>query len=329
MQLRKATAVGYANIAFVKYWGNRDDALRLPANPSLSMTLEALHTTTTVQFDDRLREDEVIIDRTPAGAPARARVSRQLDLVRQRAGLSAAARVDSHNNFPAGVGLASSASAFAALTLAACGAAGLRLGERQLSALARRASGSACRSVPGGFVEWEMGRDDASSFAHSLMAPDYWDLRDVIAVVSHRPKTVSSSEGHQLAASSPLHQARLAAVPELLAACRQALLNRDLAALGEVAERDAMLMHAVMMTSQPPLIYWSPATLEVLDAVGEWRARGVPAYFTMDAGPNVHLICEETHAAEVAELATGLPGVLNVVVSRPGCPAHLVAERPS
>jgi len=321
-----ATALAHANIAFIKYWGNRDDDARLPANPSLSMALEALHTVTTVLFDDRLAQDEVTIDGRPASPAARARVSRQLDLVRRCAGWFAAARVVSRNNFPSGVGLASSASAFAALTLAACAAAGLQLDESQLSALARRASGSACRSVPGGFVEWEMGQDEASSFAHSLAPPDHWQLYDVIVLVSSSPKPVSSADGHRLAAGSPLQVARLSAVPGLLAACRQAVLNRDLAALGAIIEQDALLMHAVMLTSQPPLIYWSPATLEVLQAVREWRARGVPTYFTMDAGPNVHLICEAAGAAEVAALAARLPGVLSVLVSAPGGPAHLVEE---
>jgi diphosphomevalonate decarboxylase len=323
----RASALAHANIAFIKYWGNRDDEARLPANASLSMALEALHTITTVLFDARLPEDDVTIDGQPASPAATARVARQLDLVRQRARLAAAARVVSRNNFPSGAGLASSASAFAALTLAACTAAGLQLDESQLSALARRASGSACRSVPGGFAEWEMGQDDATSFARSLAPPGYWQLRDVIALVSREAKPTSSAEGHRLAAGSPLQAARLAAVPDLLAGCRQALLKRDLAALGTIIEQDAMLMHAVMLTSRPPLIYWSPATLEVLQAVREWRAMGVPAYFTMDAGPNVHLICEAAHATEVAALAARLPGVLSVQVSAPGGPARLVEEQ--
>jgi diphosphomevalonate decarboxylase len=329
----KATAIAHPNIAFIKYWGNRDDALRLPANPSLSMNLGDLYTITTVAFDQELAQDEVVIDDQPADAAARARVSGHLDLVRGRAGLKASARVVSRNNFPAGAGVASSASGFAALTVAACAAAGLAsrpaglaLGEAELSALARRGSGSASRSLPGGYTEWLMGRGNASSFARSLAPPEHWALRDVVAVVSRAHKAVGSSRGHGLAVSSPLHAARVSAVPAMLAACKHTLLARDLAAMGPILEQDALMMHAVMMTSRPPLYYWTPDTLEIVQAVQRWRADGLAVYFTIDAGPNVHLICAAGDAAEVEARARALPGVLDTLVSGPGGPARLVDE---
>lgn len=322
----KATALAHPNIAFIKYWGNRDDALRLPANPSLSMNLGDLYTITTVAFDGRLAQDEIVIDGQPADGAALARVSGHLDLVRGRAGLKAPARVVSRNNFPAGAGVASSASGFAALTVAACAAAGLALGEAELSALARRGSGSASRSLPGGYTEWLMGRGNASSFARSLAPPEHWELRDLVAVVSRAHKTVGSSRGHGLAVSSPLHAARVSAVPAMLAACKRALLARDLVAMGPILEQDALMMHAVMMTSRPPLYYWTPGTLEILQAVQRWRGDGLAVYFTIDAGPNVHLICAAGDAAEVEARARALPGVLDILVSGPGGPARLAEE---
>ena len=323
---RKATAIACSNIAFIKYWGNRDDALRLPANPSLSMNLGDLVTTTTVAFAEDLEWDEVIIDGRAAGEAARARVAIHLDLVRQLAGLRSAARVVSRSNFPAGVGIASSASGFAALTVAVCAAAGLELTEAELSALARRGSGSASRSVPGGYTEWVMGRGNATSVARSVAPLDHWDLRDVVVVVSREHKAVGSSHGHGLAVSSRLHVTRVLNAPAMLAACKRALLARDLEAMGSLIEEDAVMMHAVMMTSHPALYYWTPATMEAIRAVQSWRASGLLVYFTIDAGPNVHIICEATDVAEVESRVRALRGVLDVLVSGPGGPARLLAE---
>jgi diphosphomevalonate decarboxylase len=327
MQQHKATAIAHPNIAFIKYWGNRDDELRLPANSSLSMNLGDLVTTTTVAFDETLEQDNVTIDDRSAGEAARSRASGHLDLVRDRAGLrDVSARVVSRNNFPIGAGIASSASGFAALTVAACAAAGLDMTERELSALARRGSGSASRSVPGGYTEWLMGRGNASSFARSVAPADHWDLRDVVVVVSREHKVVGSSRGHGLATSSPLQRARVAAIPAMLDACKQALLARDLGAMGSLIEQDAVMMHAVMMSSRPPLYYWTPETMAIIQAVQSWRADGVPVYFTIDAGPNVHLICEAANAAGVKAQARALPGVLDILVSGPGGPARSVEE---
>ena len=183
-----ATALAHPNIALIKYWGNRDEALRLPASGSLSMNLAELETVTTVTFSPELSEDVVYLGGEPQADPTRQRVSAHLDLVRRPAGLKLRARVDSRNNFPMGAGLASSASGFAALTLAGAAAAGLSLSEPALSALARRGSGSACRSIPGGFVEWQAGTDADDSFAFSIAPPQHWALVDLIAIVSQAPK---------------------------------------------------------------------------------------------------------------------------------------------
>jgi diphosphomevalonate decarboxylase len=330
MQTRQATALSHPNIALIKYWGNRDDALRLPANSSLSMNLAELSTTTTVEFCSDLDADSVTIDDAEATASARERVSTHLDRIRALASISLRARIISRNNFPAGTGLASSASAFAALTVAACVAAGLLLSTDALSRLARRGSGSACRSVPGGFVLWDAcgadaGDDDDCSFGRTLAPPNYWDLRDVIAIVELAHKATSSTQGHALADTSPLQTARVASTPARLERCKTAILARDFPALAEVIEQDALAMHAVMMTGTPSLLYWRPATLAVMHSVRAWRANGLAVAFTIDAGPNVHCICPAETSAQVEHLVRAIPGVERVLVSGVGEGSHPVA----
>ena len=321
--MNKATAVANPNIAFVKYWGKADEALNLPANPSLSMNLAGLTTVTTVAFRAGQTSDMVTIDGQSAAGEARERVVAHLDRVRALAGIGERAWVASRSDFPAGTGLASSSSAFAALSLAASRAAGLALDEPALSRLARLASGSACRSVPAGFSLWQ-GDTDRDSYARQVASPSHWALYDVVAVVSREHKAVGSHAGHALASTSPLHRARLDAVPGLLPAVRAAIEDRDLAALGGAAERDALAMHSVMMTSQPSLLYWLPPTLAVMQALRAWRQEGLAAYFTLDAGPNVHCLCEARDAGVLSERIWNLPGVLDVLVSGPGEGVRLV-----
>jgi diphosphomevalonate decarboxylase len=319
----KATAVANPNIAFIKYWGRVDEVLNLPANPSISMNLAALTTVTTVEFLPGLPSDVVTIDNQAAMGQALVRVVAHLDRVRALAGTCERARVASRSDFPAGTGLASSASAFAALSLAATRAAGVDLSETALSRLARRGSGSACRSVPAGFCLWE-GETDASSFARQVAPPEHWNLYDVVAIVSHEHKAVASYDGHALALTSPLYQARLAAVPDCLAAVRTGIEERDLAIMGPAIEADALALHAIMMTSKPSLLYWSPATVAILHAVQVWRSDGLVVYFTMDAGPNVHCFCQAAETAEVKRRLRNLDGVLDVLVSAPGGGVRLV-----
>lgn len=322
----KATAVANANIAFVKYWGDADPALHLPANPSISMNLDGLSTVTTVAFLVEQETDEVIVDDAPAGDAALRRVTAHLDRVRALARTELRARVVSRNDFPAGAGLASSASAFAALTLAATAALGLTLSEDTLSTLARLGSGSACRSIPPGFVEWVAGESHETSFARSIAPPGHWPLCDCIAIASTAHKGVGSTEGHARASSSPLYRARVEGAAARVAACRTAILARDLPTLGKTTETDTVMMHAITMTSHPPIYYWTPATLRIIRAVVAWRAGGLPAYYTVDAGPNVHCLCEAANAAEVARRLEALPGVRQVRVARPGAGAVLVSE---
>ena len=324
MSVLKATATACANIAFIKYWGKRDTELNLPANSSLSMNLEGLTTVTTVEFSPDYDDDLVILDGREERSESRQRIVVHLDRVRAMAGLRARARVISENSFPIGAGLASSSSGFAALSLAASRAAGLELSQRELSILARFGSGSACRSVPGGFTEWIAGTCSEESFAKQVAPPEHWDLRDVIAIVSRAHKQVGSTAGHSLAPTSHLHQARVASVADRLAQAKAALLEKDLTTLGRLIEEDAVSMHAVMMTSRPPIYYWLPSSIRLMHEVRNWRARGLEVYFTFDAGPNIHLMCHAADQAEVERRLKDSEGVLEVIISGPGPGTRLI-----
>ena len=312
-----ATARAHPNIALIKYWGNRDDALRLPANPSISFNLSGLETTTRVAFEPSLAADSIEIDGLAAQGPAAERVVRHLDHIRALSGQGARASVVSRSNFPAGTGIASSASAFASLTVAACAASGLSLSEDHLSRIARLGSGSAARSIPDGFVALETGAHDEQAFAHSLAAHTHWNLIDCIALVSREPKSVGSSEGHRLAATSPLQLARVEDASRRFEACRRAIQEKDFLQLAEVVEQDCLMMHAVMMTSRPSLLYWLPATVRILHEVREWRAHGLAAAFTVDAGPNVHCLCEAASLEQVVFRLSHIPEVTQVIVCHP------------
>lgn len=315
------SAVAHPNIAFIKYWGNRDDALRIPANGSISMNLAELTTRTTVRFDPKLESDRLILNEKPQSGNPLQRVSAFLDIIRQRAGLNLFAEVVTENNFPAGSGLASSAAGFAALSLAASKAAGLDLSPQQLSALARRGSGSACRSIPAGFTEWLPGNQDEDSYAISIAPPDHWELIDCIAVLETEHKSVGSTEGHRLAATSPLQSARVQDAPRRLELCRQAILEKDFDTFAKIVELDSNLMHAVMMTSSPPLFYWSGLSLELMKKVQDWRREGLPVCYTLDAGPNVHLLCLSEAISEVKSRLHQIPGIKQMLICHPGGPA--------
>ena len=319
-----ATAQALANIAFIKYWGNRDNTLRLPLNGSISMNLDGLYTRTTVSFQPSLPFDELIINGHEVRGAGLERISYILDIIRGMADIYELAEVMSENNFPSGAGIASSASAFAALAMAGSKAAGLSLSEPELSRLARRGSGSASRSIPGGFVEWQTGVSDEDSFAFSIADPAHWNLVDCVAIVSASHKKTGSTEGHGIAATSPLQAARVADAPRRLEICRKAILERDFNMFASIVELDSDLMHAVMMTSTPALHYWKPASLEVMNCVRQWRIEGIPVCYTVDAGPNVHVICLETEAHIIDKRLREIVGVENVLVARAGGPAKII-----
>jgi diphosphomevalonate decarboxylase len=320
----RATVSAPANIAFVKYWGARDLARALPYHPSISMTLETCRSLTSVEVKDTGGGDEVYLASddgalAPASEAFAGRVRRHLDAIRRHTGRDERFRVATRNTFPAAAGLASSASGFA--TLAVAVAKALELEDPDLSVLARLSgSGSASRSVYGGFVEWPTEATEMAP-ARQLAPAGHWPLACVIAVLESGPKEVSSLEGHRRATTSPHFARRLELVPERLDAVRSAIRDRDLGALGPVLERDAIELHTIAMTSQPAIFYWSPGTVAVLAAVRELRGEGIDgigAYSTMDAGANVHVICEPESADAVAGRLNAVQGVSRILRDRAG-----------
>jgi diphosphomevalonate decarboxylase len=320
----QAEAIAHPNIALIKYWGNRQANLRLPANSSLSMTLSRLETHVLVHFDESLATDSLTINRMPASPEALRRVSEHLNRIRHLAGIDRRARVASHSNFPSGAGIASSAAAFAALSLAGAAAAGIDASQSEISRLARLGSGSACRSIFGGFVEWPADAGEADSHGIPAFAADYWALADVIAVVRLTSKHVGSTMGHAIAASSPIQDARVADCQRRLTICKKALAERDFNSLADVVELDSNLMHAVMMTSTPSVVYWEPPTLAVMQTIRRLRRDGLPACYTLDAGPNVHCLCLERDSGEVARRLAAVPGVIEILAAGVGGPARLL-----
>ena len=316
--MSKTTVSAPANIAFIKYWGARDLDKALPMNPSISMTLEECVTQCTAETLDG-EKDEIWISEPDGGFGSpepdfARRMVEQLNRIRQWGKTDARFRVATRNNFPGSAGLASSASGFAALTLAAAGALGKSdTPIDELSRLARLSgSGSAARSVLGGYVEWPAHQgngSEAESFAVQLAEASHWDLRDVIAVVEIGPKIVSSRDGHLRAPTSPYYTKRQELVPARLEKVRHAIEEADLSLLGPVLEEEAVDLHLIAMSSQPPIFYWSPGTVAVLRAVRELRQEGLQAYATMDAGANVHVICDPDSEDDVAERLEDLPAV--------------------
>lgn len=320
----KAKATAPANIAFIKYWGKVDEKLRLPANSSISMNLSNCSTTTTVEFNKNYKKDRFILDGKEASGVELERVTKHLSIIRKIAKIKTFATIKSRNNFPKASGIASSASGFAALTLAGAAAAGLKLTERELSILARIGSGSACRSIPEGFVEWKFGKTDKESYARSLYPAKYWNLYDLIAVVGCGVKKISSTEGHALAGSSPFYKTRILGMPKKIREFKSALKNKDFTKFGEIVEAEAINMHTVMMTGKPPLYYWLPETLEVMALVVEMREKGIESYFTIDAGPNVHIICERKNVSKIKKEIARIKSVKSVIENCVGQGAHLL-----
>ncbi|HEU4849477.1 MAG TPA: diphosphomevalonate decarboxylase [Terrimesophilobacter sp.] len=325
-----ARARAHSNIALAKYWGKRDAALNIPAVGSISITLDALHTDTTVSFDTGLVDDEVWLDGRPQriGTVPVGKVALVLNLVRERAGIDLRARVVSENNFPTGAGLASSASGFAALAVAAAAAAGIEATPRELSVLARRGSASAARSIFGGYAELHAGSsaDGSDSFAEPLLEGEAWPLSVVVAITDPGPKTISSTAGMQAtSASSPFYRAWVESAPAGLDRMRAAILAHDLEAVGELAEHSCLALHSIKLTTRPALIYWNAATVAGIHAVRALRAEGLPVYFTIDAGPQLKALCRPEDAAAVSAALSAIPGVAETRTSALGPAAGVVS----
>jgi diphosphomevalonate decarboxylase len=309
----QATAIAHPNIALVKYWGKADEARNLPAVGSISITLDTLVTTTTVRFDPELTDDALALD--GRSAPDRLdRVRHCLGLFRERLPQVPHAEVVSSNSFPTAAGLASSASGFAALVVAADHALAAGLDRAELAELARRCSGSAARSLFGGFVELRLRDDGTGTDTGQLLAAADWPLAVVIAVTSPAEKAVGSTAGMRLTErTSPYYGRWVATSDEDLTTARHAIEARDFAALASISEHSCLKMHAVALTSRPGLVYWNGATVDCIHRIRELARGGEAVFFTVDAGPQVKAVCLPAAAGVVAAALAEVPGVVEVL----------------
>jgi diphosphomevalonate decarboxylase len=317
----QVTARAHTNIALIKYWGKRDESLFLPMNSSLSITLDKFYTTTTVQFCDHISEDIFILDGHIASKEETLKITRFLDLIRKQSGKELFAMVKSTNKVPTSAGFASSASGYAALAAAATKSIGLDLGLRELTKIARQGSGSASRSIHGGYVEWLKGEkeDGSDSFAQPILNGDGWNVSILSALLTSKPKKVLSREGmKRTVETSPFYSAWLREVEKDFDIAKEAIEKRDFEMLGEIAEANALKMHATTLGANPPFMYWQGATIDVMEQVQALRSSGIQAYFTIDAGPNVKVLCQPKDEEMVKEALLSLPVVQNVHISHPG-----------
>lgn len=324
----KVTSVAHANIALVKYWGKRNAELNLPAVGSISITLDALSTRTTVEFSPYLEKDSLIFNGKSVEAKF-VRVSKFLDLVRSMAGIEHKAAVITENSFPTGSGLASSASGFAALAMASSKAAGLELSQGQLSILARQGSGSAARSIYGGFVEMFRGHkvDGSDSFAMKLKAESEWPLSVVVCVTDPKEKNIGSTHGMNVTAStSPYYDSWVQSSTSDLFQMRDAIAHQDFSYLATITERSCLKMHGLMLSADPGLLYWNSTTTELIHHTRALRASGIPVCFTIDAGPQVKMICPTEYVEQVVKSLDGISGIHDTLVSSLGGDARLIDE---
>jgi len=325
----KAVAQAHSNIALVKYWGKQASQLNLPAVGSISLTLQELYTTTSICFEKNQRADILILNKNSASEKVQARVSTFLDIFRAKANINFMAEVISENNFPTGAGLASSASAFAALSLATSTALGLNLSKTELSQLARRGSGSAARSIYGGFVEMKKGSEPDGSDAVAIQLADqhYWDLRLLIFITSKTEKEISSTTGmNHTSRTSPYYGSWVATSNDDLQEMRSAIASKDFEKLGELAEFNCMKMHALSFSARPALIYWNELTIKLIHAIRELRQSGLQVYFTIDAGPQVKVITIPGFIEKVKNELNAIPGIKNCIETSLGPDAKIIED---
>jgi diphosphomevalonate decarboxylase len=308
----KYTVQAPSNIAFVKYWGRADHKLFIPRNNSISMNLSACLTVTTAEVSDSQKVDEVFVKfygqqeftKVEKDSIKNKDIYEQINRIRKLSGSSQKVKVMSENNFPADAGIASSASGFAALTGVLLLVYGLDEKFNNVEDFSKEirlcGSASAVRSVTDGFVELVAGKTHEDTIAVQIAPSKHWDLVDIVAIVDSDKKKVSSSQGHEIADTSPFMEARVKDAKSRIEIVRQAIIDKDLAKLGPEIEKDSTSMHAVMMTSTPPAYYWAPGSIKIMKDVMDWRETdGLQAYFTFDAGANAHVICEKKDAKEV------------------------------
>jgi len=324
-----ATAKAHTNIALVKYWGKNDPKLNIPAVGSISITLKDLFTITTVELSSEIKSDKLWLNGKRADPFKERRASNFLNLLRNKSGVKSFAKITSENNFPTGAGLASSASGFAALACAGSDAFKLKLSQIDKSILARMGSGSAPRSIFGGFVEMKRGSlpDGSDSYAVQLADENHWPLSVIIVVTAEHEKSIGSTEGMKITKeSSPYYNSWIDSSETDLSQMKQAIKTQDFEKLGSISENSCLKMHALMFSSKPPLLYWNETTLSVIHHVRAIRKKGISTFFTIDAGPQVKILCDPKHVNSIESEMMTIPGVKRIHCTSIGPSAHLLGE---
>lgn len=329
----KASAIAHSNIALIKYWGRvleSDPDLNIPSNDSVSMTKRGvcstnLQTHTTIEFSDTYDRDSATLDNELLTGRSMERIMRVVDCVRKDADTDYCFKMISRNDFPTQAGLASSASGFAALAIAVANALGLDSSKEKISTIARLGSGSAARSIHGGFVYWNRGTSHETSFAEQICGPEEFDMNAVIAIIHEGRKDITSDVGHRLAHTSPFNDVRIKLAQEQAKDIKKAILDDDFSEVGKIAEENCKYMHCVMVTSHPPLLYWHPDTLRLVKATDQIRKDGVECYFTIDAGPNIHYLCRPEDSYELRKMLENR-GVGKTILAKPANDSHVTEE---
>jgi len=331
----KSSAIAHSNIALIKYWGrslDHNSNLNIPSNDSVSMTKYGLthdmhlRTHTTIDFSDTYEEDTAILEGEVLIGREMKRILRVVNSLRKYTNIDHKFKMMSKNDFPTQAGLASSASGFAALAIAAVNALDIDFSREEVSTYARIGSGSATRSIHGGFVYWNRGDSHETSFAEQICGPDEFDMNAVVAIVHEGKKDVTSDVGHESAYTSPFNEVRIKKSQEQAREIRKAILDDDLSKVGKMAEENCRYMHAVMMTSDPPLFYWHPNTLKLIKSIQGTREKGLECYFTIDAGPNVHCLCRPEDTHELQKTLEKIECVIKTILIRPADDSSVTRE---
>lgn len=315
--MKKSTYKASTDIALIKYWGKKDEQLRIPENDSLSIILDGLYTITTIEFRPELKSDRVTIDGEQQLKEVN-RVSKHLDRFRKLAGIKTFAKVASENNFPRSTGLSSTGSAFAALSYAATSSLGLDLTQKELSILSRQASGTACRCVCGGFVQWHQGENSENSYSETVFPANSWDLRDLVVVVDDKAKKISSTAGHKTAQTSPFYLTRQQHLSNKINHLKSAIKNKDFTSFGKIVESEALEFHSIILTSEPPLLMWLPGSLAVMRTVQSLRESGIETYFSLNTGFNLHVITLPQYEEKVMTELKNIGLVKRVIQAKVG-----------
>ncbi len=285
-----------------------------------------LQTHTTIDFSSAYEEDVAILDGEVLTGRRMERILRVVNALRKYAHIDYRFRMMSKNDFPTEAGLASSASGFAALAIATVDALGIDFSLEEISTYARLGSGSAARSIHGGYVYWNKGNTHETSYAEKICDPHEFDMSAVIAIISEGKKDVSSDVGHETANTSPFNDVRIGKSQEQAKDIRKAILNDDFSEVGSISEENCKYMHAVMMTSSPPLFYWQPDTLRLVKLIQRIRKEDLECYFSIDAGPNVHCLCRSEDALELQKMLEERECVKKTIPTRPADDSYVTKE---